>query len=260
VILFFLTLYPCKLIVNKRKDILAKRFSNITVLLGLFFLVQCGQLHYGLPNVRIVALESLEKIRPFEELKTQWTANFTIPDPLFKESDSNLPPFLKPHSLGLIKVAAALYGEEMINAWVRKTCEEESLSCEETYKKYEDKHHPEDQFRIELRLQSHFSEHSLEPELWTIYLEDDQDVMYEPLAVQKGEISTEEREIYSPYSNLPIEISQIRRTVNLYFPRVTFFGKRLLSKRTKFLRLVFSYQKRPVGEAKWIFDSKRSKN
>lgn len=244
---------------NNRESFLDKRFLNIAILPLFFFLLQCGQPYHGLPNVRIVTLETSEKIGPFEEVKTQWTANFTIPDPLFKESDSNLPPFLKPHDLGLVKVAAALYGEEMINAWVRKTCEEESLSCEEAYKKYEDKHHSEDQFRIELRLQSHFSEHSLEPELWTIYLEDDQDVMYEPLAVQKGEVSTEEREIYSPHSNLPIEISQIRRTVNLYFPRVTFFGKRLLDKQTKYLRLVLSYQKRPVGEAKWFFDPKRSK-
>ncbi len=233
-----------------------KRPLNTAVLLGLFFLLQCGQPYYELPNVRIVTLGTPAP-RPFEEVKARWTANFTIPDPLFKESDSNLPPFLKPPNLGLIKITATLYGEEMIDAWVRKTCEEESLSCEEVYEEYENKHHPEDQFRIELRLQSHFSEHSLEPELWTIYLEDDQNVMYEPLSVQKEKISIEEKEIPSPYYNFPIRIKRISRKVDLYFPRVTFFGKSLLGKQTKFLMLVFSYQKRPVGEAKWVFDFER---
>ncbi|RKY68598.1 MAG: hypothetical protein DRQ02_03830 [Candidatus Latescibacterota bacterium] len=228
------------------------RILNTAILSVLFSILQCGQPYYERPNVRVVTVEP-SKVRPFDAVKAQWTANFTLPDPLFKESDSNLSPFLSPPDLGLIRVSATLYGEEMIDAWVRKTCREESLSYTQAYEQYENKHHPEDQFRIELKLQSHFSEHSLEPELWTIYLEDDQDVMYEPLSVQKGEIVVKEKEICAPHSNFPIRIRQISRTIDLYFPRVTFFGKRLLSQQTKYLRLVFSYQKKPMGDAKWVF-------
>lgn len=217
-----------------------------------------GYRYYGLPNVRVVT-PGVKRDQPFKEVEERWTTRFTVPNPLFRESDVDLPPFLRPPDLGVIKISATLFGEEVIDSWIRQVCTRDSLSYEETERRYEEEHHPEDQFRIKLNLQSGFAKHSVDPDLWTIYLEDDKAVMYEPVSIKKGETIVKHREMPPPYYTPPyysitIKKTEISRVVDLYFPKVTFFGKRLLERGTKSLKLVFSYGKRPIGEGKWIFE------
>ncbi len=190
----------------------------------------------------------------FEEVKERWTARFNVPDPLFGSSASPTPVFAG--SRGRIRIEATLYGPEMVEAELFKACADDSLSeaqCAERRAEYAEDHHTQKWFRIALRLHSGYEEKSLDADLWTIYLVDDEDIMYEPAAVTSDTVEKVTRKIYSEFHNMTMERTLFSRNVDLYFPKTTFFGKALLDERNGSLKLILARRKRTVGEAEWAF-------
>ncbi|MFH1007376.1 MAG: hypothetical protein V1800_07740 [Candidatus Latescibacterota bacterium] len=208
------------------------------------------------PDVRVVRLATPteESGEAFEQVKDQWTARFSVSDPLFGSSAAPTP-FLA-GSKGRIKIEATLYGPDMIEAELVRICSEDSLSetqCAEKRAEYAQKHHTQEWFRIGLRLHSGYEERSLDPELWTIYLVDDESIMYEPASVFSDSLEKVTRQIYSEFYNSTMERNLFSRNVALYFPKTTFFGKALLNERSHSLKLILSRKKQTVGEAEWLF-------
>jgi hypothetical protein len=89
--------------------------------------------------------------------------------------------------------------------------------------------------------------------MWTIYLEDDENIMYEPTEVTTDSVEKVTRKIYSEFHNRTMERNLFSRNVDLYFPQTTFFGKALLDERNRSLRLILARHKRTAGEAEWRF-------
>ena len=208
------------------------------------------------PDVRVVSLAvptgKLEE--PFEQVKDRWTARLEVPDPLF--GSPTLPAPMFKGSRGRIRIEATLYGPEMIEAELFKACADDSLSeaqCAERRAEYAERHHTQKWFRIALRLHSGYEEKSLDADLWTIYLVDDKDIMYEPVAVKSDSVEKVKRKIYSEFHNMTMERMLFSRNVDLYFPKITFFGKALLDEGNRSLKLILARHKRTVGEAEWHF-------
>ena len=134
----------------------------------------------------------------FEDIREKWMVRLSIPDPLGPNTvtDKEQPEDAR---RGMIRIWATLYDQEIIDAWVRQSSEKDSLSFDEASQRYAVQHHPEDQFRIELKMESGFVPESLEPRLWTLYLVDEADIMYEPISIQEEPVLTKERRIYSVY-------------------------------------------------------------
>ncbi|HID95511.1 MAG TPA: hypothetical protein EYP53_05570 [Candidatus Latescibacteria bacterium] len=236
-------------------------FPYYVVIISSLLLGGCGYHlpvpgYPGLPNVKVVSRDRVAQL-PFKEIRARWMVWFAVPNPLFRETDQKALPLLRSANIELVQVSAILFGEEMIDAWIKEACRRDTATLstyEEVRKEYQEKHHPDKWLRIRLDLQSEFAEPSTDPELWTIYLEDEQGVMYEPVFIKKGNPVVEHREIppIYPYREEPIIITRIIRIVDLYFPRVTFFGRSLLED-TGSLKLVFSRNREIVGEGKWVF-------
>ena len=209
-----------------------------------------------LPDVRVVTLTAPtgESEESFEQVKDRWTARFTVSDPLFGSSAAPSP--MLAGSRGRIRIEATLFGPEMIEAECVRICADDSLSetrCAAKKAEYAGRHHTQEWFRIALRLHSAYEEKSLEPDMWTIYLEDDENIMYEPTAVTSDTVEKVTRKIYSEFYNRTMKRALFSRNVDLYFPQTTFFGKALLDERSRFLKLILSRHKRTMGEAEWRF-------
>jgi len=157
---------------------------------------------------------------------------------------------------GRIRIEATLYGPEMVEAELSKICADDSLSeaeCAQRKAEYVENHHTQKWFRIALRLHSGYEQKSLDANLWTIYLVDDEGIMYEPAAVKSDSVEKVTRKIYSEFHNTTMERSLFSRNVDLYFPKTTFFGKALLDEGNRSLKLILARRKRTVGEAEWNF-------
>ena len=209
-----------------------------------------------LPDVRVVNLAppTGESEESFEQVKDRWTARFTVADPLFGSSAAPSPMLVG--SKGRIRIEATLYGPEMIEAELSKICADDSLSeteCAERRTEYAEQHHAGEWFRIALRLHSGYEEKSLEADMWTIYLVDDENIMYEPTAVTSDSVEKVPRKIYSEFHNMTMERTLFSRNIDLYFPKTTFFGKALLDEHTHSLKLILARHKRTAGEAEWRF-------
>ena len=209
-----------------------------------------------LPDVRVVTLTAPtgESEESFEQVKDRWTARFTVSDPLFGPSSAPSP--MLSGSKGRIRIEATLFGPEMIEAERVRLCADDSLSetqCAAKRSEYAEQHHTQKWFRIALRLHSGYEEKSLEADMWTIYLVDDENIMYEPVAVTSDSVEKVTRKIYSEFHNRTMERSLFSRNVDLYFPHTTFFGKRLLDERNRSLKLILARHKRTAGEAEWRF-------
>lgn len=209
-----------------------------------------------LPDVRRVSLAAPtgESEESLEQVKDRWTARFTVADPLFGSSAALAPMFAG--SRGRIRIEATLFGPEMIEAERVRICADDSLSetqCAERRAEYAGQHHTGEWFRIALQLHSGYEEKSLEADMWTIYLVDDENIMYEPTSVTSDSVEKVTRKIYSEFHNRTMERNLFSRNVNLYFPQTTFFGKALLDERSRSLRLILARHKRTAGEAEWRF-------
>ena len=238
------------------------RFGLIAVLLCVASCASEFGTYRGVPNSKKVQPMPEGASPPeqlsFEEASARWTVQFTIPNPLAQDPD--LAPRSMPRApeTGQIRIWATLYDAEVIETWIRTRCHEDSLSaqvCDSLRAAYREIHRPDEEFRIQLWLESDFSVKSLEPDLWAIYLLDDEEIMYEPRRVRTGEVEERQRELYAPFHRRTITKTQIRREIDLYFPKVTFFGKTLVGRKARFLKLVFSRDRRTMGEGVWIFES-----
>lgn len=188
----------------------------------------------------------------FEQARERWMARLVLPDPLWPA-----PPTGGGRRSGgrgaVIRVWATLYDRQVEDAWIRWQARQDSISHQEAVLRYHKLHQPAERFRIELNMESGFAPESLDPTLWTLYLEDEEGIMYEPTQVCTSPVSDRQRRVHSELDQMTRTRHTYRRTVDLYFPRVAFFGKEVLGPDTRLLRLVFAHEQQTMGEAVWIF-------
>jgi hypothetical protein len=231
---------------------------NLLVVCCVVALAGCSQpyfsRYYGehVKRVTLTPTDAPPSTASFEQAREKWMVRLSLPDPLFSNAAVDEGRRGAPRGSG-IRIWAVLYDREVIDAWVRQHSQDDSVSVEEAAHGYAELHCPSEQFRIELKMESAFAAESLNPELWVLYLEDEEGIMYEPIAIRESAVSMKERRIYSEYHDITRTRQTYRRSVDLYFRRIAFFGKELLGPETELLKLVFSYRQETMGEAVWVF-------
>lgn len=245
----------------KRQQYNSKKILFLFTLVALV-LPGCttNQLLPMLANRKIVYIDQTRGDLNYDKLKKEWSIGFSLPDPLFEPSRERGGSISDLLQSGVIRVQALLVSDQVSEAWIKQECQKDSLSpeqCANRRNRYTEEHNSTQWFRISLYMQVTSPEHSLDPNLWAIFLTDDEGIMYEPVAVRSSPVTRQERKIYSEYHNLIVRKTELSRIIDLYFTKTTFFGKQLLSDQTKYLKLTFSYQKRTVEQIAWIL-AKRS--
>jgi len=189
----------------------------------------------------------------FERMKERWTVSFDMPNPIFAKIGAEQTPSGRLIT-GRIGVRAALYSDELLRSLMKDMCrgrtEEECRAGREAYRR---EHNPDGELRIEVVMSSDFSKLSLDPDIWTVYITDQDGIMYEPSRVVADSIASETRMIYSRFHDMTFRKEKLKRTLNFYFPRITFFGKELMGEGGFSLTLSFSYRGEVLGSAKWVF-------
>ncbi len=192
----------------------------------------------------------------FDKLKEEWTVSLEMPNPILAklETDRILPGSL---TKGRIRVEATLYGDELLQSLMDNMCHElTDEECQARRDAYIEKHNPEKDFRIEIVMESDFSKLSLDPAIWTLYITDQDGIMYEPSEVVADSTVSKTQMIYSQFHKTKFRKEELKRTLNLYFPRITFFGKKLMREEGFSLTLNFSYNGEILARAKWAFRKK----
>jgi hypothetical protein len=181
-----------------------------------------------------------------DSLAQLWTAALILPDPLIGAANN-----------AKVIVRAVHYGWPLLEATVAAQCQADSLTtegCDSLLAAYRDTHRDSTEFRIDLKLESNFSEKSLQPRFWDMFIEDDDKIMYEPVRFEAEPVVAVKKDTLSEPGRANILGGPYRRLVHLYFSRISPMGGPLLSAETEQLRLVFSRNRMRLGEAIWVFD------
>lgn len=114
-------------------------------------------------------------------------------------------------------------------------------------------------FLIEASLQTTWAENYLDLSRWIIFVEGDEGNQYEPVRIVEQAVSSHQMEETMPVPHhrrqIPLDWTQHRKDLFLYFPRQNHYGRPVLHKGIKKLKLVFLLEKEDWtrAEGSWIF-------
>ena len=188
-----------------------------------------------------------------DSILTNYSMDFTVPNPLYGDNSSRISRFDPSHE-STIHCRAILLDDFSTEADILVQCKTDSLDqgeSEEFRKNYTEKNLRDGMFRIRIEMESGFSEKSIEPKHWSIYLENSDGVMIEPFEIINSTIKTLTDSVYSEYYQINFPRNLMKRTITLYFKNRTFFGEDLLGGENQFIVLVMSRKKRTVARVAW---------
>lgn len=188
-----------------------------------------------------------------DSILTKYFMDFTVPNPLYGDDSSRISRF-DPNHESTIHCRAVLLDDFSTEADILVQCKADSLDqgeCEEFRKNYIGKNLRNSMFRIRIEMESGFSDKSMEPEHWSIYLENSNGVMIEPFEIVHSTIKTLADSVYSGYYQINFPRNLLKRAITLYFKNRTFFGEDLLGGDNQFIVLVMSRKKRIVARVAW---------
>ena len=181
----------------------------------------------------------------------EWTCRAEIPDPLAAGAAGMR-----------MVVEATLFGRDVVDATLRESCRDTSGAPRDTvarrrcmeaaYGEYRAEHRSDTQFRIRLKLRSTFSQNSLDPKFWNIYIKNDDDIAVEPERVVMEDPVVVRHDSLARPGRPPIKAGLYTRTVDLYFAKRTPFGLEPL-KDTEWLRLFISRNRQDQVVFTWLF-------
>lgn len=183
----------------------------------------------------------------------KYTVDFTIPNPLNVDDDTRSRRFDPSHK-GTIECTAVLLDEVSTEADIFNRCRSDSLdeeACRVFRGDYAAKNLREGMFRIRITMESGFSERSIDPKHWALYIENADGVMIEPADITVSPMRTVTDSVYSKYYKLNFRRNVMKRDITLYFSTRTFFGQDILGGGTPFIVLVISRQKRTLARVAW---------
>ncbi|MFC1552326.1 hypothetical protein ACFL6P_07135 [Candidatus Latescibacterota bacterium] len=180
------------------------------------------------------------------------TIEFTIPNPLFGEDGRERR--FDPNHESTINCRAVLLDDFSSEADMTVQSSADSLDGDglaEFRAKYIEDNIREGMFRIRLEMESGFSERSLDPEHWAMYLENSSGVMIEPFEIESSIVSANQDSVYSTYYDRNFARKLLNGEISLYFKKMTFFGEDLLDGDNRYIVLVISRNKRTVARVAW---------
>jgi hypothetical protein len=189
-----------------------------------------------------------------EEILLGYIIDFTIPNPLAGGSGGG-GQSRETVTEGLISCRAALLDDYSTEADILFNCPVDSTSadsyCGEFSEQYRKSRVREGMFRILIEMESGFSDKSMEPKHWAMYLETPDGVMVEPVDIVASPVISGQDSIYSDYYRRHFTRKTMKRSLSLYFQKTTFFGKDLLKGDNPYLLLVISHEQRTVARVAW---------
>ena len=189
----------------------------------------------------------------------RYTINFIIPNPLYGDT-GNRPQGMNPKHEETIYCKAILLEDLSTEADIFVQCRKDSLdekSCEDFRKNYFEQHVRDGMFRIQISMESGFSDKSMEPGLWDMYIENVRGVMIEPIDIEKSKISALQDTVFSSFERINLPRNVLHRDITLYFKRITFFGEDLFGKENPFIVFVISRKQKIVSRVAWNISGER---
>ena len=213
----------------------------------------------------ISKLENREKVTydNARDVINAYTALFTIPDPLYSgNSSSSYARRMNQKLLGNISCRAVLLNDysteaDIIMMSLLNAGDDSAMSA--FRKQYIEENVRDGMFRIRITMQSGFSEKSMDPEHWALYLENTRGVMIEPTDIVVSEPQAAQDSVYSDYSRVYLRRNVLSRDITCYFKRITFFGEDLFSENNPFITFVISHEQKTVARIAWNFSSKKER-
>jgi len=187
----------------------------------------------------------------------EYSAEFTIPNPLFGKSTTNYRRIDPSHQASII-CRAVLLDKFSTEADIQVRCRADSLDeqrCSAFREEYIEKHIREGMFRIRLSLESGFSDKSMDPDLWAIYIENAKGIMIEPDDIVAAGIGAARDSVYSAYQRMRYPRNVMRREITLYFKRNTFFGQDLFGGENPYIIFVMSRERKTLARVAWNLTS-----
>lgn len=200
-------------------------------------------------NIKSIHSRSLDSLA---FLKKERTVSWKMQNILFSSSDRSLNRF-KDFDESTMDVTSTLYDDLLIGCMLDSIAQQDTSSYATLLHKYQEKHNSNEYIRIQVTLTTYFSRKSIENELWTIYLVDENGDMYESERVVFGSIT--EQSSSGKYRDKTLSRSHYQSVIDLYFKRITFYGQDLISLDRKYLKLVFAYKRKIIGAGGWCFRS-----
>ena len=238
-----------------------KKFHNSIhgiILLYLIFTLSCGSPLRSIRNVDSHVDVSKCKPEAFntydeaDETMQVYSIDFEIPNPLVGSNMAYRR--IDPSHENIIKCRATLLNDISTQADIMFQCFKDSLNDEEIIsfrESYFEKHIKDGMFRIRISMESGFSPKSMEPKLWTIYLENSRGIMIEPSEITTSVVTSDEDSVYSEFYRINLPRHLLRRDITLYFKSTTFFGEDLLSSSNPFIVLAIARVKKTLVRIAW---------
>jgi len=221
-------------------------------------LISCGAGSMNIHNVDTVTDVTVMKpvkIDTYEladsTLKA-YTAFFKVPNPLVS-SGSPIRAFDPIHE-NHICCWATLLDSVSSEVDMQYHCFKDSLdtgACETYRETYKTRNIRNGMFRIRITMESGFSPKSMEPQQWTMYIENAKGVMIEPADIVSSPVTSQRDSVYSDFHRVYVPRHLLKREITLYFNRTTFFGEDLLSSKNPYIVFVMTYEKRTIIRAAW---------
>lgn len=189
-----------------------------------------------------------------EDILRKYIADFEIPNPLFGDSyGSNIR--MDPSHQNSIRCRVVLLDDYSTDAYVMYQSVADSLEEGQNKVPFDIDSEPgprEGMFRIRISMESGFSEKSMDPDHWVIYIENARGTMIEPDKIVSTPVISNRDSVFSAYQQTHLPRNLLRSRIFLYFKKTTFFGEDLLGPDNPFIVLVMTHEKRTVARIGWI--------
>jgi hypothetical protein len=185
------------------------------------------------------------------EVLKVYTIPFSIPNPLYGETSVRQ---TDPVNQSTISCRATLLDSISTAADIFLRCRMDSLDAAAGTAfagRYRRDNLRENTFRIRITMETAFSEKSLEPRHWAMYVETADGVLVEPSDIEIT--PSEARADTTGRRNEPFKFGRrmYARDMTLYFKQVTFFGADLLGPDNPYLLFVMSRERNEIARIAW---------
>ncbi|MCE5249274.1 hypothetical protein LLG96_03550 [bacterium] len=221
-------------------------------------MASCGGGTKSIRNVDLFA--DISSYKPLQFTTSQsadstlkvYTTSFKVQNPLVSSGTSVRT--VDPNHENDIYCMATLLDSLSTEADIARHCFSDSLdaaACESYREKYLTEQERPGMFRIRITMESGFSSKSMEPKLWSMYIENSRGIMIEPADIVVSPVTAQRDSIFSDFHRVYLPRRLLKRDITLYFNRKTFFGEDLLSSKNPFIVFVMTFEKRTLVRVGW---------
>jgi hypothetical protein len=195
-----------------------------------------------------------------QKVLEHYTTAFSIPNPLYGGMENSRG--FNQRREGSIQCWATLLDEYSSEADMAYQCLSDSLdsdACDSLKTHYRKHKIREDKFSIRIYMETGFSAKSVEPSLYTVFLETPKGVIIEPKDVVTSQVEAKQDSIYSEYYYRYVPRVALTRDITYYFDKVTFYGEELLGEENPYIILVVNHEKETLARVGWRLHERTDK-